>query len=182
MSLIRHIYLAYFSQPKSERVLYRLIRRHKIHRIVELGIGAGVRATRLIQAAQGASPGATIRYTGIDLFEARPDKTAPGLPLKEAYRRLKSTGVQPQLVPGDPFSALARVANGLQGTELVLISADQDPATLSQAWFYFPRLLTPKSLIFSEAVETGTGRRTLKQLTRLEVERLASSGERRRAA
>ncbi|MBL9123517.1 MAG: hypothetical protein JNG90_07775 [Planctomycetaceae bacterium] len=182
MSLIRHIYLAYFSQPKSERVLYRLIRRHKIHRIVELGLGTGLRATRLIRAAQGATPGATIRYTGIDLFEARPDQSGPGLALKEAYRLLKTTGVQPQLVPGDPFSALARVANGLQGTELVLISADQDPAALAQAWFYLPRLLTPQSLIFSEAAEGPPGRRTLKQLTRLEVERLASAGERRRAA
>ncbi len=181
MSLIKHIYLAYFSKPKSDRILYRLIRRHKISKIVELGLGTGLRATRLIKAAQSANPAATVRYTGIDLFEGRPDNVAAGIPLKDAYRLLKATGIQPQLVPGDPFSALARVANGLQGSELVLISADQDRTSLARAWFYLPRLLTPTSLVFSEEPD-ASGQPSLRQLTPLEIERLAGTVERRRAA
>ncbi len=109
MSLFRHLYLAYFSQPPADRVLYRLIRRRKIQRMVEIGVGVAVRSRRLIQAAQGASRTLRVRYTGIDLFEARDASDAGGLPLKEIYRLLKPTGAQTQLVPGDPFSALARV-------------------------------------------------------------------------
>lgn len=182
MSLIRHIYLAYFSQPKADRILYRLIRRHRICRIVELGVGNGLRATRLIKSVQSANPAAAIKYTGIDLFEMRPTGGPTGMPLKDAYRLLKSTGIQPQLVPGDPFSALARVANALQGTELVVISADQDRASLARAWFYLPRLLTPTSLIFSEELDATSGVTALRQLTPLEIERLAGTAERRRAA
>jgi hypothetical protein len=182
MSYLRHLYLAYLSQPKADRPLYRLIRRLRIHRIVEMGVGSGLRSQRLIRAAQGADPAAVVRYTGIDLFESRAESALPGLSLKEAYRMLKATGAQTQLVPGDPFSALARVANGLTGTQLVVISAGLDQTSLARAWFYMPRLLTRESLVFCEEVESATNTTQLRQLPLAEIERLAGAGERRRAA
>lgn len=182
MRFLRYLYLAYFSHPKAERNLYRLIRRRKIRRLAELGIGVGLRSARMIETAQNATSNGVIRFTGVDLFEARPSQGAAGLPLKEAYRRLKATGIQPQLVPGDPCSALARVANGLAGTELVVISADQDPDSLAQAWFYLPRLLTPDSLVFCEEADATSGEVQLRQLTPLEISQRVSKVERRRAA
>lgn len=182
MSYLRHLYLAYFSQPKADRLLYRLIRRQRIQRIVELGVGTGVRSCRLIRAAQGASPGLAIRYTGIDLFEDRPRTSPSGLSLKDAYRLLKTTGAQTQLVPGDPFTALARVANSLAGAQLVVVSAGLDPVSLARSWFYMPRLLTGESLVFCEEADAASGETRLRQITQAEIGRLAGAGERRRAA
>jgi hypothetical protein len=88
MSLLRHLYFAYLSQPAVDRVLYRLIRRQRIQRIVEIGVGTAQRSRRLILAAQGASRTVAVRYTGIDLFEARGDSAPAGVSLKEAYRLL----------------------------------------------------------------------------------------------
>lgn len=170
--------LRYFAQPAHERVLYRAIGKHKIGQIVELGVGSGVRAQRLIAMAQRASPG-EVRYAGIDLFEAR-DTDQPGLTLKEAHRRLRSTGAKVQAVPGDPYSALARVANSLTGTRLLIVAADQDAAALERAWFYVPRMLTSDACVF---VETASPRGMLYQRVSLaEVEQKSHAMQRQRRA
>lgn len=182
MSLLRHIYLAYFSHPASDRILYRAIRRQKVQRIVEIGVGTAERSKRLIIAAKGANRAAAVRYTGIDLFEARPAGAPPGLSLKDAYRLLKPSGAQTQLVPGDPLAALARVANALAGTELVVISADQDPALIEKAWFYLPRLLDRNSLVYCEEIDTQSRRPRLRLLSRAEIEKRSGSAQQRRAA
>ena len=57
-----------------------------------------------------------------------------------------------QVIPGDPLSALARSANGLQSTDLLVIAADQDTQSLANAWFYVPRMLHDKSLVLLEDV------------------------------
>lgn len=182
MSLLQHIYLAYFSQPASDRILYRLIRRQRIQRIVEIGVGRAVRSRRLIVAAQGASGTRAVRYTGIDLFEARPAGALAGLSLKETYRLLKPTGAQTQLVPGDPLAALARIANALTGTQLLIISADQEPTDLERAWFYLPRLLDARSLVFCEQYDAGTARRRLSLLSRTDIQQRSGDTQRHRAA
>jgi hypothetical protein len=64
------------------------------------------------------------------------------------------TGAQLRLVPGDPLSALARCANSLANTDLLIISAGHDPAGLEPAWFYIPRMLHAGSLVFLEE-QTG---------------------------
>ena len=81
-------------------------------------------------------------YTAIDQFESR-GESQPRLSLKEAFHVLRPTGVKLQLVPGDPLSALSRIANSLAGTDLLLIAADQDRQSLAQAWKYVPRMLAP---------------------------------------
>ena len=138
----------WFSKPAADRALFRLLYQRKITTIVELGVGTGRRAERMIRLAakRGRSQ---IRYTGIDLFEARPS-FAPGLTYKCAHRLLVATEAHVKLVPGDPFSALGRVANELQGTDLLVVSADQDEAALTRAWFFVPRMLHPESRICLE--------------------------------
>ncbi len=146
-SLLKYLHLAYLSRPREERPLYRAIRRLRPRSIVEIGIGNGLRATRLIDVAMRYNKLHTIRYTGIDLFEARPPEQS-GLSLKRAYQLLNSRGAKVQLLPGDPFSVLSRRANALSGTDMLLISNDQDEDSLGQAWFYVPRMLHERSLIF----------------------------------
>ena len=55
-----------------------------------------------------------------------------------------------RLVPGDPLSALTRVANSLAGTDVVIISLDQTGDLLDQAWRYVPRMLHADSLVYLE--------------------------------
>jgi hypothetical protein len=148
---LHYLWLAYLSKPKGDRALFRLIKKHPIQSLVELGVGDASRAERIIDFARQFVPNGEFSYTGIDLFEGRP---APqhGISLKEAHGRLKRLDAKVKLIPGDPFSALARSANGLTGTDMVLISRDTDEESLERAWFYLPRMLHEKSLILTEEV------------------------------
>lgn len=183
-SRLSYCYLAYLSQPSCERILYRAIRRNRVRSIVEMGVAMGRRSKRLIQVAQRYQDQGTIRYTGIDLFEDRASHT-PGMTLKRAYRTFRQLGVRAQLVPGDPLSALARTANLLvANVDMLVIGADQDQVSLSQAWFYLPRLLHSDSLVFVEETSPGRGRTSYKVLSPAAVSQMAQqrSGGTRRAA
>jgi predicted O-methyltransferase YrrM len=176
---LKYCYLAWFSQPRAERILYRAVRRSKAASIVELGVGNGRRARRLLEVAKRYRPEATPRYTGIDLFEARP-REIPGLSIKQAHRTLADCGAKVQLVPGDPLSALARAANALAKTDLVVISADQDMAAFARAWYYLPRMLYERSLVFMEE-QNKDGQTAFRLISCSEVGELARQAELRQA-
>ena len=176
---LKSTYLRYFAKPVHDRRLFSLIHRHQIDSIVELGVGTGVRAVRMIELAQRHA--AEVRYAGIDLFEARPD-AEQGMSLKQAYKTLRATGAKVQLVPGDPFSSLARAANSLMGTQLLLISADQDEQSLERAWFYIPRILAPQPLVLIERKGVDQAKPKYEQLTPAEIDALAGSNQQRRRA
>jgi hypothetical protein len=182
-NLLRYFYLAYFSQPNAERLIYRTLRRAGVNSIVELGVGTGRRTRRILEVARRYQTAADLRYAGIDLFESRPPDSR-GLSLKVAHRLLRDSGAKVQLVPGDPWSALSRTANSLANTSLLVISADQHSAALEKAWFYVPRMLHERSLVFLEET-AGDGKCAFRRLSLAEVDSLAAkSGVRpaRRAA
>lgn len=166
LRLLRSLYLLYFSQPAPDRVLYRAIRARPVKSIVEIGIDLPVRTRRILEIAAWRK--SDLRYTGIDLFEARP-AAEPKLTLRAAHTELRSLQVQARLVPGDPYAALVRVANTLAHTDLLLISANHDPQSLSRAWTYVPRMLTANSLVFLE--EPGR-EGTPKSWTRITMEKV----------
>jgi hypothetical protein len=178
-SRFRYLYLAYLSGPRCERQLYRLIRRQRIRQIVEIGIGQACRAVRMIEVAHLVPPGGPMRYIGIDAFELRSDGSS--LTLKAAYRTLKATGARVQVVPGDPLTALARVANSLTNTGLVLISADQDQESLAKAWFYVPRMLASKGVVLVEEKDQQ-GEKRLRRVSDEEIHKLANLYTARRKA
>jgi hypothetical protein len=149
MGYVKYKYLTHFSQPVHNRAIYRSINDRKLCRLLEIGIGSCERALNMIAVAQRAARQAEIRYTGIDLFEARTDGTER-IPLKSAHKSLRRSGARIQLVPGDPYSAIARIANSMRDTDLIVISADQDPESLAMAWPYFPRMMHPASLVVQE--------------------------------
>jgi hypothetical protein len=150
--LLRNSYLLYFSQPAADRALYKARAGRPVRSIVELGISLGERTPRLLEVASWRSDCLPLRYTGIDLFEGR----AAGLPrlprltLKQAHGALRLPNVRVQLVPGDPHAALARVANSLAGTDLLIVDARQDRESLERAWNWVPRMVTPQTLVFVE--------------------------------
>lgn len=153
-------YLLNFSKPAENRPICRAVWNQRPTRIVELGIGTGQRTLQMLRLATQRSPGAIIHYTGIDLFEARTEEQGPGMRLKDAHRTLHILNVQVQLVPGDPFSTLSRLANTLPGVDLIVISKCQDRQSLDKAWFYVPRMLHHDSLILEEK-QDGTGFRQI---------------------
>jgi len=135
----------------------------------------------MIEVASRFSPLPQIRFTGMDLFEARSAVDGPGVTLKMAHRLLSATGARIQLVPGDPCTGLARVANTLGQVDLVVISPRLDPRRLARAWFYVPRLLHERSQVLLERLLPG-GRTSLRLVSRSEIESLAAAAAGRRAA
>jgi hypothetical protein len=179
---LKCLYLAYFSKPVADRVIYKAIRRRKVRRILEIGIGKGSRAVRMIGVAQQGASGEIVRYVAIDPFEARRPEATAGLSLKDAHRLLKPTAAQVQLIPGDPAAALARAANALQNIDLVIISSDYDEQSLADAWFYLPRMLHAGSQVYLESQASQAAEKTVKLLAPAEIEARANAKGRRRAA
>jgi hypothetical protein len=182
-SLLRSSYLLYFSQPAADRAVYKAVKSRPIRTIVEIGIGHAGRTERLLEVAAWQQDCLPLRYTGIDLFEARPSH-APGPSLKQAFAQLRLPHVKVQLVPGDPYSALRRVANSLTGTDLLLISADQDAESLARSWTWLPRMLTAESLVFAEEPAAKAGQNYWRPLSLADIQKRASEASRsiRRAA
>jgi hypothetical protein len=181
-SHLQYLWLAYLSRPAADRVLYRTIRRHRVRKILEIGIATPTRTLRMVNLAQRGARVEAVRYVAVDLFEARGDQQALGLSLKEAHRLLKSTAAQVQLIPGDPASALGRAANALQNLDLVVISADHDAESLGDAWFYLPRMLKADSVVYVESRVASGEPTAFTRLSREEILKRANLNRRRRAA
>jgi hypothetical protein len=179
--ILRSFYLCYLSKPQGLRPFYRLLRKHShgrpVRKVAELGIGRGERTLRVLEFCEH---GDASTYTGIDLFEARQNGDGPGLSLKEAHKLLAAKGVKVRLVPGDPYSALARTANSLAEQDLIYIAADQDRESLARAWFYVPRMLHDATLICEETLVDG--QTTVQVISHEEAARRAAAGKGRRAA
>jgi hypothetical protein len=182
--MLRYYYLTWFSQPAADRPLYQVVAKRPVRSIVEIGVGNAVRAKRLLEMALKPSHAEEpLRYTGIDPFESRA-KDAPGLTLKGAYAQLKTDHVKLQLLPGDPLSALARSANSLTATDVLIISLDQVGESLDQAWRFVPRMLHAGSLVYQERPGKKPGETRFDLIPLTEVSRLATQAKRatRRAA
>ncbi len=180
---LRNVYLCYFSKPVADRALYRLLRKQRVQSIVEIGVGQLQRTRKLLEFAAEKTVLEQLKYAGIDLFEARAATTA-GVGLKQAHKDLKPLVGKLQLIPGDVFSALARSANSLTKTDLLIISADTNAEALAKAWFYVPRMLHDHSQVFLEEPSERAGETHFRLLKRLEIEQFASTAARsmRRAA
>jgi hypothetical protein len=170
----------WLTRPKSDRALYRLIRKNKPRKIMLLGLGDAVRPRRMISLAQRYQAAQPIDFAGIDSFDARP-AGATAFSLKAAHQLLRPTGAKIHLLPGNPHEALPRAANLLHGIELVLISADQDADSLSRAWFFLNRLLAPQATVLREEIREEQPQLT--PISRADLDRLAiAASPRRRAA
>ncbi len=178
---LQAIYLSYLSTPTSDHPIYRAICRQRARKILELGIGTGRRAVRMIRLAALFWPPGEIEFNGMDLFESRSSADGPGMSLKMAHRRLAQTGGRIKLIPGDPYTGLARSANSLGQLDLLVVSARLDPRSLARAWFYVPRLLGRGTQVFQEELRPG-GRTSLRLVASDEIRNLAASAVMRRAA
>jgi len=181
-SRIRFFHLFYFSRPAGNRPLYRAICRHHARKIVELNVGDGRRARRMIEVAlRWASIPADVHYVGLDLFEGRSEAGIPGSALKEVHRLLRGSGARVQLVPGNPSEELIRLANSLGKVDVLIMPAELDSPSFSRMWFFVPRMLHAQSRVFVErSLKHAEAVLTIKP--RPEIDRLAAAGAGRRAA
>ena len=144
---LRYLQMCWLAKPVADRAIYKTIKKQKVRSIVEFGLGDGQRCEKLIHACQTFADGQPVKYTGVDLFDAR-EESEPQIKLLEMHKRLNKTGAKVKLVPGDAESATARVANSLAGTDLILLSCDQSLDELERFWFFLPRMVHSESLLF----------------------------------
>lgn len=177
LSAFKLFLLTRFSKPACDREIYQSIKKYRLKSIVELGLGNGSRAEMMIRVAQKFSATESIRYTGIDLFEAR-ENASEKLTLKEMHKRVHTFGVKAQLVPGNPEMAIARIANSHLRTDLILISGVYCEADLASCWVYFPRMLHAQSIVM---VQAAPGEK-FQTFSRLEIEKRAGQTKYRASA
>jgi hypothetical protein len=72
------------------------------------------------------------------------------------------------------------MANSLTGTDLLIVSADQQGESLDRAWFYVPRMLHDASVVLVEDADGGAT--TFRQLAKSEIVSRYVGDMRRRAA
>ena len=177
---VRLFYLTYLSKPAGDRVIYRAIVRGRAKRVLEIGLGQGLRACRMIETMQRVSHEQLVSYCGIDLFELSHGQSSSRLSLKAVHCKLKPTGARVRLVPGDPFSALVAMANTIGVCDVIVIAAGHDAESLDRAWFYVPRLLHSTTQVFLETVDGKTP--LFESLSHDEIRRRAQAGIPRRTA
>ena len=173
LAFFKKVHLVHFSKPAGERAIWKTVMQQAPKRIVELGIGDGVRTKRMLELASTAVAD-KVQYTGQDLFEGRSTDQA-GLTLKEAHRAFATDQVSSRLAPGDVYSVLTRMANSLTNTDLLLISNEHDDSVLAAAWYYVPRMLHEDSVILRQ---TSDELAAYEVMDRREVESLAAAAAR----
>ena len=178
-SLLRSSYLRYFSQPAHERTIFQSISGRPVRTIVEIGMDLSGRTPRILEAVGWQTPLADVRYTGIDPFDTR-SKDLPRLLLKQAHAALRGQVGTVRLVPGDPATALSRVANSLAGTDLLLIASVVDRESLALAWTWVPRMLSATSLVLAEQIDPKSAKPTWRPLSSGEIQSLARAASKAR--
>jgi len=181
--LLYAAYLSYLSHPDAFRPIYRAIRRTRPTAILELGIGDGQRAVRMLRLASLSRRPGEIRYTGLDRFEDRAACDGPGMTLKLAHRLLSRTAARIRLLPGEPLQTLGSRANDLGRFDVAIFSWRLDYQQSGWAWYFVPRLLDEQALVFREKVLPG-GRLVVETLDRAHIDCLARQARpvKRRAA
>lgn len=172
-------YLCWLSKPKADRSLFQYLRKHSVRSMVELGLRDEKRSLAMVRLAQYRQPGEEIRYAGIDLFDARPADATP-LKLKQMHQAMNRSGAAVRLIPGDAFGGLARSANQLQGTDLLVISAGHDEENLARAWMYVPRLLSAEGRVLMADGPAVDGSPRFRMLEAAEVEERAQRSQKAR--
>lgn len=150
LSWTKRFYWRYLSKPASERSLFLHVLETPVSSILELGLGNGDRFTRVIPLCTKPQGVNQIRYAGVDQFESAP-AGAPHLPLKTAHRKLAELGVKANLIPGDTLAGIARVANIVLPSDLVIVDGRWNSGDdISQAIHqWLPRLCHDQSTIFA---------------------------------
>lgn len=176
---LQYARLAFISKPVEDRRLYRLIRKHRMSSVFEVGIGSLSRAVNLVGVCQRYAGDQPVRYGAVDWFEERP-ADMPRLKLIDAHRTLRASGVKTQVSPGGP-AAVEALANSFPAMDMVLISADCAPESLGRPWFYLPRMCHPRTVVL-RAVRSADSAIHYEAIPQATLQQYAAAGTVSRAA
>lgn len=174
MSYWKYLQLAWFSGPKCDRMIFRHIAKHQPANILEIGLGLGIRTLRMFDVAGRNANASELRYTGIDLFEAR-NTVAAALPLKEAYKLLRMQGINVRLIPGEPAMAMKVSTATLARTDLIVIDSDISEASMAATWKLILPIMSEKTLVVRQRIEDGV--KVCYELGIADVRDLVESGD-----
>ena len=169
ISAFKYFQMTWLNKPVSDRLIYKMIKRRNVSSIVEIGMGDGCRCCKMLAVAQKFNGDSRIKYTGVDLFDAREEDKTP-LKLIEMHRKLNAIDAKTQLVPGDLASALPRIANAHVRTDMVIISAGFKDEDLEATQMFLPRMLHPSSVVLIQDYEDEE----FYVHSRLEIEKMAA--------
>ncbi len=179
-SFLKYCQLAWLSGPASDRGIFRRMAKTRPRNILEIGLGLGVRSLRMFQVAGRYCAANEIRFIGIDLFEGR-GPGAASLPLKNAYKLLRSQGVQVRLVPGEPAVALQLTSQTLTNIDLIVIDSDITDNDLVPAWKWMQRIMHGDTVVMRQ--RSGQSGQPCEEFDLSDVKRFAGgSGRAVRAA
>jgi hypothetical protein len=152
LSWTQRLYWRYLSKPASQRAIFLHVINHPVASILEIGIGTGDRIKQVLSLCHAPEGTSQIRYAGVDAFESA-GQGAAHITLKGAHRMLAELGVKAHLVPGEPSSALPRVAHSIMPSDLVIIDSQwlEDPSQMTAITQWLPRLCHTDSTIFGVA-------------------------------
>ena len=182
ISAFKYFQMTWLSKPAPDRLIYKLIKQRSVGSIVEIGMEDGRRCCNMLAVAQKFNGDGKVKYTGVDLFDARDEDETP-LKLIEMHRKLNAVDAKTQLVPGDLASALPRIANAHVRTDMVIISAGFEEEDLEATKMFLPRMLHPSSVVLIQDYQDEP----FYVHSRLEIEKMAaqtitlSSGDREAA-
>ncbi len=123
---LQKLYWNKFGKPANERALHQALVDQPFATVLEVGIGDGERLRRIAKLIQIPEACETVRYIGTDEFEAASE--GKHLTLKQAHQLAGQLNFKASLIPGDPGSAVGRVAHKLGACDLVIIDGGLDPA------------------------------------------------------
>ncbi|MGL4944412.1 MAG: hypothetical protein ACRC46_14615 [Thermoguttaceae bacterium] len=126
-AFLRRLYWNYFSQPASDRPLYRSVLERVPRVILVVGLKRGERTAALLRLAvqstkNNTADEAALRLICADPFEGRTEDDGPGLSLRKAHKVLSMTGANVRCVPGPPEIGIAQVSRSERNIDLVLLS------------------------------------------------------------
>jgi hypothetical protein len=157
MNWFERFYWTRLSKPATERNLWRFLLTNPVASVLQLGMHDGSQTLRLLRFVRQTSPSTTLRFAGVDMFEAADDRSKH-LKLKEAHRLCAELGIKAHLIPGELRTALPRVAITILPSDLVLINQPIDPNSKDgeaiKQWM--PRLIHPSSTVM--ACEAASGK------------------------
>ncbi|MCR9293031.1 MAG: hypothetical protein NXI32_09960 [bacterium] len=127
LSWLERLYWSNFGKPSEDRALFKILIKHEIGSVLEIGIGCGDRMRRIAKLAQLPADATTLRYVGTDEFEAARDDQAH-LSLKQAHQLAGRLDIKASLIPGDALAAVPRVAHKIGASDLIIVNGGLDPA------------------------------------------------------
>lgn len=182
MNFFQTFYLTHFSEPKDEQILYRHIKQHRPHVLLECGIQRGERMLNMLRLARKVSTNRDdLEYVCTDPFEGRTEEDGPGLSLRKAHKLLSKMGIRHRCIPAPAETGVALISRSVKNVDLLVL------ATPSLDWLAGKGAVLAVALREDAAVFMKPHGKTMRQQTVFEFRRMIDAAveadrKRRKAA